>query len=154
VPQKERGTEGVRLIDFHDERLIQITNKLISPEKIIEQVSTSNSGCVVVYVGLIRDNSQGKEVLAVEYRDTDGRAVESLREIAGEIRQKWPVNGVAIRHRVGRLKVGDINFVVAIAAAHREEGFAACQYAVDRFKERLPTRKKETYRGGNARVNE
>jgi molybdopterin synthase catalytic subunit len=109
---------------------------------------------VVVYVGLIRDNSHGKEVLAVDYRDTEGRAVESLWKIAEEIRQKWPVNGVAIRHRVGRLKVGDINFVVAIAAGHREEGFAASQYAVDRFKERLPTQKKETYRDGSVFTGE
>jgi len=56
---------------------------------------------------------------------------------------------VAIYHRVGKLNVGDINFVVAIAAAHRVEGFAAVQYAVDKFKENLPTTKKETYRDGS-----
>jgi molybdopterin synthase catalytic subunit len=45
--------------------------------------------------------------------------------------------------------VGDINLVIAIASAHREEGLAACRYAVDLFKERLPTRKKETYQDGS-----
>jgi molybdopterin synthase catalytic subunit len=55
-------------------------------------------------------------------------------------------------HRIGRLEVGDINFLVAIAAAHRQEGFAACQYAVDRFKDTLPTLKKETYRDGTSHV--
>jgi molybdopterin synthase catalytic subunit len=62
------------------------------------------------------------------------------------------VENVAICHRIGKLKVGDINLVVAIAAAHRGEGFAACQYAIDRFKEVMPTKKKETYTDGSFRV--
>jgi molybdopterin synthase catalytic subunit len=129
--------------------MIIITDKPISPEVVINQARTSGSGCVVTYVGLIRDNSHGKPVLTVEYTDADSKAVEGLRRIAAEIKQKFPVNEVAICHRVGKLKVGDINFVVAIGAAHRGEGFAASQYAVDRFKESLPTVKKETYRDGS-----
>ncbi len=129
--------------------MIKITDKSISPEAVIDKVRTSGSGCVVTYVGLIRDNSRGKPVQSVEYTDTDGRAEAGLQKIAAEIKQKWPVNAVAIYHRVGKLNVGDINFVVAIAAAHRGEGYAASQYAVDRFKESLPTMKKETYRDGS-----
>jgi molybdopterin synthase catalytic subunit len=129
--------------------MIKITAKPISPEEVIDHVRTSASGCVVTYVGLIRDNSRGKPVLSVEYQDSAGRAEAGLRKIADEIKLKWPVNAVAIYHRVGKLNVGDINFVVAIAAAHRVEGFAAVQYAVDKFKENLPTTKKETYRDGS-----
>jgi len=54
---------------------------------------------------------------------------------------------------VGNLKVGDINFMVAVASAHRREGFAACAYAVDRFKEILPTKKTETYTDGSTSVS-
>lgn len=129
--------------------MIKITTRPISPEEVINGVKTSGSGCVATYVGLIRDNSHGKSVLSVEYTDADGKAEAGLEKIAGEIKQKWPVNAVSIYHRTGKLNVGDINFVVAIAAAHRGEGFAAVQYAVDRFKERLPTAKKETYRDGS-----
>ena len=132
-----------------DIKMVQVTDKPISPEQVINQVKTSSSGCVVAYVGLIRDNSRGKDVLSVEYEDASGRAVDDLREIADEIKQKWPVNEVSIYHRVGKLKVGEINFVVAISAGHREEGYAASQYAVDRFKEKLPTAKRETYTDGS-----
>ena len=128
--------------------MIKITDKPISPEKVVNEAKTPGSGCVVTYVGLIRDNSHGKPVLSVEYTDADGKAENGLRKIARELMQKFPVNSVAIYHRVGVLKVGDINFVVAIGAAHRGEGFAASQYAVDRFKESLPTVKKETYTDG------
>jgi len=126
--------------------MIKITDKPISPELVVNQAKTSDSGCVVTYVGLIRDNSRGKPVLSVEYRDADGKAADKLNNIAEEIQQKYPVNRVVIYHRVGKLNVGDINLVVAVAAAHRGEGLAAVAYAVDTFKDRLPTLKKETYR--------
>jgi molybdopterin synthase catalytic subunit len=133
--------------------VIEITKKPISPELVISRVKTNSSGCVVTYVGLIRDSSQGKPVLSVEYEDPQGTAQKSLEQIASEIRQKWPVNNIDICHRIGKLKVGDINFLVAVAAAHRQEGFAACQYAVDRFKELMPTKKTETYLDGSTSVN-
>ena len=126
--------------------MIEITEQPISPELVINKVKTDHSGCVVTYVGVIRDNSQGKQVLSVEYEDSEGTAENRLQEIASEIRQKWQLNNLAVCHRIGKLKVGEINLVVAIAAAHRQEGFAACQYAIDRFKEILPTKKTETYR--------
>ena len=115
----------------------------------VNKVKTDNSGCVVTYVGLIREHSRGKPVLSVEYEDIEGKAENRLREIASEIKQKWPVNNVAIYHRVGKLKVGDVNLVVAIASAHRREGFEACQYAIDQFKQELPTQKRETYTDGS-----
>jgi molybdopterin synthase catalytic subunit len=132
--------------------LIEITSKPISPERVINQVKTDGSGCVVTYVGLIRNLSQGKAVASVEYQDTKGNAADALKKIAQEIKQKWPIEDIAVCHRVGKLKVGDINFLVAVASAHRQEGLAACSYAVDRFKELLPTRKTETYTDGSTSV--
>ena len=134
--------------------MIKITDKPISPESVVNEAKTDNSGCVVTYVGLIRDRSQGKPVLSVEYRDTEGTAENRLREIASETKQKWPINNIAVCHRTGKLKVGDINLVVAIAAAHRHEGLAACQYVIDRFKQAMPTDKTETYRDGSIQVDD
>jgi len=129
--------------------MIKITDKPISPQSVANRVKTSGSGCVVLYIGLIRDYSHNKAVLSVEYEDIDGTAENTLRQIASEVEQKWAVNNIAIYHRVGKLKVGDVNLVIALASAHRQDGFAACQYAIDRFKEKLPTRKKETYLDGS-----
>lgn len=134
--------------------MIEVTESPLSPEVVVNKIKTDSSGCVVTYVGLIRDYSRDKPVLSVEYEDATGSAEDRLREIADDITQKWPVNNVAICHRVGKLKVGDINLVVAIAAVHRAEGFAACQYAIDQFKQRLPTLKRETYTDGSVWVGE
>ena len=132
--------------------MIGITKEPISPELVVSKVKTDSSGCVVTYVGLIRGYSQGKPVLSVEYEDVEGKAGKRLQEIADEIKQKWQLNNVAIYHRIGKLKVGDINLVVAVASAHRGDGFTACQYAIDQFKQKLPTRKKETYQDGSVWV--
>jgi len=129
--------------------MIEITKKPISPELVVNKAKTTSSGGVVTYIGLIREHSRGKQVLSVEYEDTEGNAENKLREIASEIRRKWQINNLAICHRIGKLKVGDINLVVAIASAHRQEGFAACQHAIDQFKQKLPTRKRETYEDGS-----
>lgn len=134
--------------------MIEITKKPISPELMVNQVKTGTSGCVVTYIGVIREYSQGKQVFSVEYEDSKGEAENRLQEIANETKQKWQVNNLAICHRVGKLKVGDINIVIAVASAHRQEGFAACQYIIDRFKQIRPTLKKETYQDGNTYVEE
>lgn len=129
--------------------MIEITEKPISPELVVNKVKTDSSGCVVTYVGLIRRYSRGKVVLSVEYVDVEGTAEGELQQVASETRQKWQLDNLAISHRIGKLKVGDVNLVVAIASAHRKEGFAACQYVINRFKQKLPTRKKETYEDGS-----
>ena len=132
--------------------MIEITEKPISPEFVVNKIKTDSSGCVVTYVGLIRNHSHDKQVLSVEYKDSKRTAENELQEIANKIRQKWQVNNLAICHRIGKLEVGDINLVVAIASAHRQEGFAACQYAIDQFKQKLPTQKKEIYEDGSTWV--
>ena len=132
--------------------MIEVTEKPLSPERVINQVKNDGSGCVVTYVGLIRNYSNGKPVASVEYQDSEGNAWQKLQEIADEVRQRWQVEDIAISHRIGKLRVGEINLVVAVASAHRREGFAACQYTIDRFKEHLPTQKTETYQDGNTCV--
>jgi molybdopterin synthase catalytic subunit len=129
--------------------MIEIVSKPISPEQVINRVKTKSSGCVATYVGLIRDNSHGKKVVSVEYQDQDGKAVEGLRKIVNEAKQKWLVENITFTHRTGILKVGDINITVAVTARHRGEAFSACQYIINRFKESLPTHKIETYEDGS-----
>ncbi len=69
-----------------------------------------------------------------------------MQEIADEAGKRWQLENASISHRIGLLKVGYINLVVAVASAHRIEGFMACQYIIDQFKEQLPTTKIEKYR--------
>jgi len=132
--------------------VIEITGRPIAPELVVDKVKTDSSGCVLAYIGLIREYSRGKQVFSVEYKDAKGTAENRLQEIASEVRQQWQLENIAICHRIGKLKVGDINLVIAVASAHRQEAFAACQYAIDRFKQIMPTHKTETYNDGSSWV--
>jgi molybdopterin synthase catalytic subunit len=125
--------------------MVKITRDVIDISKVINSTRNKNSGGIVAYIGLIRNTSMDKPVLSVEYTDTDGTAKAKLGEIVNDVKEKWPINNISFVHRTGRLNVGDNNVVIAVAAPHRQEAFAACQYAIDRFKEKIPTRKKETY---------
>jgi molybdopterin synthase catalytic subunit len=128
--------------------MIEVTSKVISPGKVIAKTKSGASGCVVTYIGLIRESSHGKSVLSVEYQDPRGNAAPLLQKIADEAKRRWPVENIAISHRIGKLKVGEINLVIAVASSHRREGFAACRFIINKFKQRLPTTKTEIYREG------
>jgi molybdopterin synthase catalytic subunit len=126
----------------------RIVHETIKPEEVVNLVRTHDSGCVATYVGLIRDNSHGKPVKSVEYRDASGKAEAGLEAIIEDAMKRWPINAMAIYHRVGVLSVNDINLTVAVGAGHRGEGLAAVAFAVDEFKAKLPTTKTETYEDG------
>jgi|WetSurMetagenome_2_1015567.scaffolds.fasta_scaffold1664835_1 molybdopterin synthase catalytic subunit len=103
--------------------MIEITKEALSPDRIINETKTDSSGCVVTYVGIIRNHSPKKNL------QTYG--LQGLTLIADEAIQKWALEKVSIVYRIGKLKSGDSNTVIAIAAGHRQEGFAACQYIID-----------------------
>jgi molybdopterin synthase catalytic subunit len=124
--------------------LIEITQTPILPEVAINKVRKDAYGCVVTFVGMVRDLSHGKRVRFLEYETSAKElARRELQHIADEIRARWRLEDVAIYHRLGRLKVGEITSVFAIAAPHRREAFEACQYAIDRFKEVVPMWERE-----------
>lgn len=131
--------------------MIEITPAAIAPENVIAKVKSDAAGCVVTYVGLIRGHSNGKKVASVTYLD-EGKALKALTDIVAQAQSKYRFTRVAITHRTGVLKVGDINLVIAVAASHRREGFAACRYIIDEFKKNLPTRKTEIYENGSVYI--
>jgi molybdopterin synthase catalytic subunit len=129
--------------------LIEITQDPLLPEIAINRVRKDAYGCVVTFMGLVRDSSSsGKKVLFLEY-DVSSHEVarRELQRIADEIEARWQLEDIAIFHRIGRLEVGESTLVVAIAAPHRKEAFEACQYALDRFKEVVSMWEKEVTQG-------
>jgi len=126
--------------------LIEVTPKPLDPQAAIDAVRRDAYGVVISYVGTVRDLSQeGRRVRFMELQSASaGLARRELTAIAGEIRDRWHLEDVALVQRVGRLGVGQILLVVAVGAPHRREALEACQYAVDRFKEVSPAWTSET----------
>jgi molybdopterin synthase catalytic subunit len=71
-----------------------------------------------------------------------------MRKLAHEAGQRWEIVRIAIRHRVGVVKIGETSVAIVVAAAHRAEAFEACRFAIDRLKEIVPIWKKEHFEGG------
>ncbi|MDM7999694.1 MAG: molybdenum cofactor biosynthesis protein MoaE [Dehalococcoidia bacterium] len=116
--------------------MIRITRNPIRPEAAIESVRKKAYGAVIAYVGTVRDVSHDRKVIFMEHQASlQDLARQELEKIVEEIRLKWHLEDVAVIHRIGKLRTGEILLVVAIGAPHRAEAFAACQYAIDRFKE-------------------
>ena len=107
------------------------------------------NGAVIVMSGMVRNQTGGRAVVALEYQAYEPMAIQVFRQIAAEIRHQWrDVNRVVIHHRVGRLQVGEISVLVAVGSPHRKEAFEACCYAIDTLKDNAPVWKKEWYDDG------
>ncbi len=101
-------------------------------------------GGVVAFVGLVRDASQGRAVVRLEYEAYAGMAEKVFHQICDEIEARIPGVRLALEHRTGALAVGDVAVAMAAAAPHRAEAFRACQALIDELKQRAPIWKKET----------
>jgi molybdopterin synthase catalytic subunit len=123
-----------------------ITFAPLSLEEVYALADDAGNGAVVVMSGMVRNQTDGKSVVALEYQAYEPMALEIFRKIAQDIRKNWPdVNRVAIHHRIGRLEIGEISVLVAVGCPHRCEAFEACKYAIDTLKYNAPIWKKEWY---------
>jgi MoaE-MoaD fusion protein len=110
----------------------------------LSAVAAPGAGGTAVFVGTVRDASDAGPVSALDYSAYEEMAEKVLREIATEAAEKWGLHGVTVQHAIGPRAVGEITFVVACAAPHRDEAFDACRYVVDEVKRRAPVWKKES----------
>ncbi len=123
----------------------------LSVEEIYAKADDSANGAVVVMSGMVRNQTDGKPVIALEYQAYEPMAMRVFYQIAADIRQKWSiVNRVVIYHRIGRLQVGEISVLVAVGCPHRSEAFEACRYAIDTLKHNAPIWKKEHWTDGSS----
>jgi molybdopterin synthase catalytic subunit len=124
-----------------------LTPEALDPAAMAASVRHPSCGAVVTFEGVVRDQHRGEEVVAIEYEAYAEMAAVVLASIAEEVRERHPGSRLALAHRVGRLPVGETSVVVACAAPHRREAFAACRLAMDRIKEALPVWKNEETTG-------
>jgi len=131
-------------------KLFEVTADKLSADDVIARLADPANGAVVTFVGVVRDNTDGRKVLYLEYEAYPEMAEETLRQIGAEIQERWKsIRQVAIVHRVGRMGIGEASVVIALSAAHRPEMFDALHYAIDRLKDIVPIWKKEVWTDGS-----
>jgi molybdopterin synthase catalytic subunit len=131
---------------------IQLLDTPLSPEACRQAVEDEGSGGTVTFIGTVRNNTRGRSVLRLEFEAYAPMAIKEMRKIAEEAAGRWPVQRLAIHHRVGALAIGDIAVIIAVATPHRAAAFAACQYAIDTLKQTVPIWKKEIFADGEVWV--
>ncbi len=123
----------------------------LSLEEVYALADDPGNGAVVVMSGMVRNQTDGKPVVALEYQAYAPMAVAVFGQIAASIRSTWPdINRVVLFHRTGRLQIGEISVLVAVGSPHRREAFEACQYAIDTLKHNAPIWKKEHWADGSS----
>lgn len=120
------------------------------PDALHDAILKPYHGAVVTFVGTVRDNTDGRRTVRLEYETYAEMAEKKMEEIGQEIKEKWGIEDVAMIHRVGTLEIGDISILIAVAAPHRKDTFDACSYAIDRVKQIVPVWKKEIWQDGDA----
>ena len=127
--------------------ICEITTEPLDGAALAEAARTDDAGAVSVFYGVVRNTNLDRRVLYLEYDAYVPMAERKLREIAEEAERRWECR-VAVRHRIGRLEIGEPSVIIAVASPHRADAIAACHHAIDRLKSIVPIWKKEVFEGG------
>lgn len=132
-----------------------ITFAPLSIEEVYRLADDGANGAIVLMSGMVRNQTDNRPVVALEYQAYEPMAIEVFKQIAAQIRQTWTdTTRVVIHHRTGRLGIGEISVLVAVGCPHRAEAFAACQFAIDTLKHTAPIWKKEFFQGLDGETEE
>jgi molybdopterin synthase catalytic subunit len=134
--------------------LFEVTAEPLSVDSLVRTVLTNADGAVVTFVGTVRDNHHGRAVLALEYEAYGEMAVSEMKSIGVQMIERHGLHGIAMRHRTGKLTIGEISVVIAASAPHRQAAFAACSEALDMLKATVPVWKKEYFEDGEIWVGQ
>ena len=131
---------------------IYLTESLLDTAQVIQLVESPTCGAIDVFIGTVREKTQDKKVLRLEFEAYDPMALREMDKIAQRALEKWPIEHIAIHHRKGVLDIGEIAVIIAVSSPHRKAAFEACQFAIDTLKETVPIWKKEIFEDGEVWV--
>jgi molybdopterin synthase catalytic subunit len=132
---------------------VEITSEILSSEICIAFVLHPTAGSVIVFEGVVRSQTQGREVIKLEYEAAESMAKKVIEDIAKDCHEKWNLIAISVMHRIGILYPLNSAVLVAVSSAHRQDGFSATQYIIDRLKAEAPIWKKEYFSDGTVWVN-
>lgn len=128
----------------------QITTDAIDPQALLARVDDPSSGAVILFLGVVRNHNEGRDVEAMRYDAYDEMAQGTLDEILTEAEERYGVEHLVAVHRVGELGIGDVSVAIAVSSAHRGNAYEASRYVIEEIKVRLPVWKKERFVDGTS----
>ncbi len=143
LPPVSGGSEGESADEW-----VAIVRETIDTRVLAARLQRGEDGAVLVFEGVVRNHSGDKRTLYLEYEAYEPMALEQMRALAREARQRWPIDRIGIVHRLGRLEIGETSVAIVVTAAHRHPAFEACRHTIDRLKKTVPIWKKEYFADG------
>jgi molybdopterin synthase catalytic subunit len=128
--------------------VIALTQAPIDAEKLVAEAKRGEDGAVVVFDGIVRNNTRGRQTLHLDYEAYEDMALKQMNELAEQAIAKFGVRQVTLVHRLGRLEVGETSVLIVVASAHRAAAFEASRWLIDTLKKTVPIWKKETFADG------
>ena len=132
---------------------IKISEEILSLQECYKFVNDPSCGGIAIFVGTVRNTTEKKEVIQLEFSTYKPMALKEIKKIAEEAIVKFGISKIAIHHAEGLLKVNDIPVIITVSSPHRKGAFDACQFAINTLKERVPIWKKEFFTDGEVWVN-
>lgn len=124
-------------------RELEITERKIDEAALLRgRMESSALGAAIYFLGIVRDQEDGKAIQAIEYEAFAEMARHQFQLIFDQVEKRWPVASVRLVHRVGRVEAGELSLWVETIAPHRQEAFAACQFIIEEMKRVVPIWKK------------
>ncbi len=142
-----RGPAASRSL-VEGEDVYELVRRPIRAQEIVAVLKAPEDGAVVVFDGIVRNQSGGRRTLFLEYEAYEPMALRKMREIGAQVKEKFPVDCIAMVHRLGRLEIGETSVLIAVSSAHRHAAFDACRFAIDTLKHTVPIWKKEHFADG------
>ncbi len=127
---------------------VRLTRDRLDTERAVAALKAGSDGAVVVFDGIVRNNTRGRRTDYLEYEAYEAMALGQMRQLVADARARFTVRDALLHHRLGRLEIGETSVLIAVASAHRGAAFDACRWIIDTLKKTVPIWKKEYFADG------
>ena len=127
---------------------IELTDAPIDRTAVLDAVASDQAGAVLMFLGTTRKLTGDRETASLDYTAYRPMAIAEMEKLAAEAMARWPLEQIAITHRIGHLEIGEASVAIAVSGPPRAEAFAAGQWLIDTLKERVPIWKRENWADG------
>jgi len=148
LPPVSGGSAGAEDVPEPPGVMTALTRATIDAEELIAAAKRGEDGAAVVFDGIVRNNSRGRQTLYLDYEAYEEMAARQMEELARKARNRFDVRHVTLVHRLGHLEIGETSVLIVVTAAHRGPAFEACRWLIDTLKKTVPIWKKETFVDG------
>ena len=132
-------------------KYFKFKNEELNLDSLVEKVRGEENGAVVIFIGSVRNSSQGKKVVALSYEAEIIFGERIMSRIFKKVEEKWGETDIAVEHRIGEnLPPGTVTLIIVVASPHREKAHEVNRFLLEKIKKELPVWKKEVFENGES----